>query len=135
VTDAGLIIRESTDCYAATIARLDAALRARGITPALRLDHAAAAAQVGLKLPPLLLMLFGDPSVGTILMQEDPTTGIDLPLKLLVWEGAEGKVCVGYNDPDWIRARHRIEGAQDAAAKMTSILGALASSAAGRPQP
>ena len=63
----------------------------------LRIDHSAAAAAAGLQLKPLLLLLFGDPKVGTSLMQEKATAGIDLPLKLLVWETEDGAVWTGYN--------------------------------------
>lgn len=128
---AGLIAIASGGSYAATVERLDAAFAERKITPMLRWDHAAAAAKVGLLLPPSLLVVFGDPRVGTALMQEQPTTAIDLPLKLLVWEGADGTVWVGYNDPAWVRARHGMGSVPDATGGMAGLLRALATTAAG----
>lgn len=106
----GLIAIASAGSYAATVERLDAVLAARKIVPMLRWDHAAAAATVGLMLPPSLLIVFGDPRVGTVLMQEQATIGIDLPLKMLIWEDADGTVQVGCNDPAWVRARHGLWG-------------------------
>lgn len=104
----GLIEVASVDGYGATVDRLEGTLRARGITPMIRIDHAASATAVGLALRPLLLVVFGDPRVGTALMQEAPTAGIDLPLKLLVWEGEDRDVRIGYDDPSWILKRHGI---------------------------
>lgn len=131
----GLISVASTDGYAATVARLDGALGARAITPMLRWDHAAAAADVGLALRPLLLIVFGDPRIGTALMQDKPTTGIDLPLKLLIWEADAGQVMVGYNDPAWIRARHALGPVPAASGGMAAMLHALALAVAGWAQP
>jgi uncharacterized protein (DUF302 family) len=99
--------------------------------PMLRWDHAAAAFEVGLTLRPLLLILFGDPLVGTALMQANPTMGIDLPLKLLIWETEKDGVRVGYNDPDWIRARHGLAPPPRPSAAMAVLLRDLALSAAG----
>ncbi|TPG52635.1 DUF302 domain-containing protein [Sphingomonas glacialis] len=127
----GLICIDSVDGYAATIDRLDAAMLERGITPMLRIDHAAAAAAVGLPLHPLLLLLFGDPRVGTDLMQEKASSGIDLPLKLLVWQTEEGQIRIGYNDPGWIRSRHGITQARAASDKMEQLLQRLIVAASG----
>ncbi|MDH7972835.1 DUF302 domain-containing protein [Sphingomonas sp. AR_OL41] len=128
----GMISVASVGTFAATVDRLDTALHDRGIAPMLRLDHQAAAAAVGLSLRPLLLLLFGDPRVGTVLMQENPTTGIDLPLKLLLWESGHDEVWVGYNDPAWIRARHGLSQPPAASFKMAALLHDLALRAAGK---
>ena len=74
-----------------------------------RIDHTAAAAQVGLDLRPTEVLIFGNPKGGTPIMQDAQTSGIDLPLKVLVWEDAEGKTWIGYNDPVWIGARHGVK--------------------------
>jgi uncharacterized protein (DUF302 family) len=126
----GLIALESAHNYATTVAQLDAALAEHGITPLARVDHAAAASSVGLELSPVLLILFGNPKVGTKLMQEQPTAGIDLPLKLLVW--VEGNATfVGYNDPEWFAERHDVRGAPEVLSGMRTLLQALAATAAG----
>jgi uncharacterized protein (DUF302 family) len=131
MTAEGMISMGSIDGYAATVDRLDSALEVHGIEPILRWDHAAAAASVDLMLRPLLLILFGDPSVGTALMQESPATGIDLPLKLLIWGTEEGRIGVGYNDPLWIRARHGLGTVPNEPVKMAVLLHDIALRAAG----
>ena len=82
--------------------RLDAEIRARGLTIFARIDHAAGAAEVGLKLRPTQLIVFGNARGGTPLMQSVQTIGIDLPLKALVWQDAAGKTWISYNEPRWI---------------------------------
>src|SRR5437868_5954195 len=85
-----------------TMDRLVAEIRAKGMNVFARIDHAAGAAEVGLKLRPTELILFGNALGGTPLMQSVQTVGIDLPLKVLVWQDAEGKTWVSYNEPRWI---------------------------------
>lgn len=118
----GMICLDSVDGFATTVARLEEAMLAQGITPMLRVDHSAAAATVGLQLSPLLLLLFGDPKVGTSLMRERATAGIDLPLKLLVWQTEHGSVRIGYNDPAWIQCRHGIGQAEATIGRMERVL-------------
>jgi uncharacterized protein (DUF302 family) len=89
-------------------ARLEAAVAARGLTVFARIDFAADAAAVGLRLPPTRLLVFGNPRAGTPLLAAAPTVGIDLPLKLLIWETADGVTTVGYNSPAWMVARHGV---------------------------
>ncbi len=71
-----------------------------------RIDHAAAAKAEGLSLRPTELLIFGNARAGTPLMQAAQTTGIDLPLRALIWLDADGTTWLGYNDPDWFAARH-----------------------------
>jgi uncharacterized protein (DUF302 family) len=73
-------------------------------------------------LGPTELLIFGKPEAGTVLMQSQRTVGIELPLKYLVWEDADGKVTVGWNDPAWLTARH---GITDKAAAVEKMQGAL----------
>ncbi|HTU52968.1 MAG TPA: DUF302 domain-containing protein [Acetobacteraceae bacterium] len=123
----GLVSLRSTHDFATTLGRLLAALEAKGITVFARIDHAAGAAGVGLELRPTTLVLFGNPAAGTPLMQAAQTAGIDLPLKALVWQDADGTVHLTYNDPAWIAARHRIGGeAGPAVAALAAALQALA---------
>ena len=89
-----------------TMDRLEAAVKAKGLTVFARVDHAAGAAAVGLSLRPTELLVFGNAKGGTPLMVENQTAGIDLPLKALVHQDADGKVWLSYNDPAWIARRH-----------------------------
>ena len=73
-----------------------------------RIDHRAAAEEVGLSLRPTELLIFGNARAGTPLMQAAQTIGIDLPLKALVWQDADGTTWFAYNDPDWLMARHGV---------------------------
>ena len=110
-----------------TMDRLVAAVIDHGMAIVARIDHASAATKVGLELRPTEVLLFGNPLVGTQLMQVSQTTGIDLPLKALVWQDQEGRTWLGYNDPGWIATRHGIEaGAQQAVAAMADVLAAIA---------
>jgi uncharacterized protein (DUF302 family) len=89
-----------------TMDRLETLITARGMTVFARVDHAAGAASVGLPLGPTELLIFGSAKAGTPLMQADQAIGIDLPLKALVYQDADGKVWVGYNNPGWLAQRH-----------------------------
>ena len=82
-----------------TMDRLEAEVKAKGMTVFARVDHAAGAAEVGLPLRPTKLVIFGNARAGTPLMQADQTIGIDLPLKALVWQDASGGTWLSYNDP------------------------------------
>ena len=89
-----------------TMDRLEAAVKAKGLTVFARIDHAAGAAAAGLSLRPTELLIFGNARGGTPLMQADQAVGIDLPLKALVYEDAGGKVWLAYNNPAWLAQRH-----------------------------
>ena len=130
MTVPGFVVVESTASFLPTVARLDQALTEHAIEPMARIDHGGLAERVGLSFGPMLLLLFGDPRAGTPLMQMAPGIGIDLPLKLLVWE-EEGKVRIGYNDPAWLARRHGLESALPVLAAMHRLLHALAAAAAG----
>jgi uncharacterized protein (DUF302 family) len=116
-----------------TISRLEAEIRSRGMTVFARIDHAAGAAEVGLSLRPTEVLLFGNARGGTRLMQSIQTTGIDLPLKMLVWQDAAGDTWLSYNDPQWIAKRHGLsQKAEATVSAMSAALGALATIATGR---
>jgi uncharacterized protein (DUF302 family) len=113
-----------------TMDRLDAAVRAKGLTVFARVDHAAGAKEVGLPLRPTELLIFGNARGGTPLMQARQTTGLDLPLKALVWEDASGKTWLSYNEPEWTVARHAGDASLAAtAASMASLLALLSRAA------
>ena len=129
MTPEGLIVVESRFAPTETADRLIAAVTSRGMTVMAGVDHAAAAEKVGLELRPTQVLMFGNPTAGTPLMQAQQTAGIDLPLKALVWQDEAGRTFVGYNDPQWIAARHGL--AAENADRMTAAMAAIASEAAG----
>jgi uncharacterized protein (DUF302 family) len=108
---AGLVSRESAFDPRETLQRTIAAITARGMGVMARIDHAGAAAQAGLPLRPTEVIVFGNPKAGTPLMQSAQTLGIDLPLKILVWQDEAGKTWLGYNDPAWLAERHGVAAA------------------------
>jgi uncharacterized protein (DUF302 family) len=112
-----------------TMDRLEAEVKAKGLTVFARVDHAGGAAAVGMSLRPTELLIFGNARGGTPLMQAGQTAGIDLPLRALVYEDASGKVWLAYNDPSWIAQRHGL-GA-DVAATVQALTKALEALAAG----
>jgi uncharacterized protein (DUF302 family) len=89
-----------------TIDRLAAKVTSLGLMVFARIDHAAGAGQAGMPLRPTELLIFGNPKGGTPLMQDQQTAGIDLPVKVLAWEDANGKVWLTYNDAAWLAERH-----------------------------
>ena len=93
-----------------TVRRLESALQAKNLTVFARIDHSGEAAKVGLPMRPTQLIIFGSPKAGTPLMVASPTLAIDLPLKALAWEDAEGNVWLSYNRPDYLERRHDIPG-------------------------
>jgi len=126
----GLITIASSLGPKETMDRLEAEIKAKGLTVFARVDHAAGAAQVGLPLRPTELLIFGNARGGTPLMQSNQTTGIDLPLKCLVWQDDAGRIWLSYNDPSWIARRHGLGEATDAAVKaMTAMLGTVTKAA------
>jgi uncharacterized protein (DUF302 family) len=117
-----------------TISRLEDEIRSRGMTIFAHIDHMAGAVGVGLSLRPTEVLLFGNARGGTPLMQSMQTIGIDLPLKVLVWQDAAGATWLSYNDPHWIAKRHGLgQEAESTVSAMSAALGALAKIAAGGP--
>ena len=112
-----------------TMNRLEAAVKARGMTVFARIDHSAGAAAAGLSLNPTELLIFGNARGGTPLMQTAQTMGIDLPLKALVWQDATGSTWLSYNDPAWLAQRHGLSGAEAPIGNLTGALDAVAKAA------
>ena len=129
----GLITLRSAYGPTETMSRLETAVKAKGLTVFARVDHAAGAAEVGLPLRPTEVLIFGNAGGGTPLMQAMQTTGIDLPLKALVWQDESGKTWLSYNDPSWIGKRHGLGHEADATVGgLTAVLSALAEAATAR---
>jgi uncharacterized protein (DUF302 family) len=130
----GLITMRSSQGAKDTMNRLEAQVKAKGMTVFARIDHAAGAAEAGLPLRPTDLLIFGNAKAGTPLMQAEQAIGIDLPLKMLVWQDASGATWLSYNDPTWLAKRHGLAGGSDAVAKaMAAALDGIARAAAGSP--
>jgi uncharacterized protein (DUF302 family) len=128
----GLVTVPSTHDVKETIDRFENDMKSKGMTIFARIDHAAGAKAVGLSLRPTELLIFGNAKAGTPLMQAQQTVGIDLPLKVLAWEDAAGKMWLSYNDPGWLVARHGDQSnGGEAAKQMTAALAAAVNRAAG----
>jgi uncharacterized protein (DUF302 family) len=102
----GVMTMKSSHSAKATMDRLEKIVKEKGLIVFNRIDHAGGAAKIGKKLRATELLIFGNPAGGTPLMECAQTTGIDLPLKSLVWEDATGQVWLGYNDPAFLAQRH-----------------------------
>jgi uncharacterized protein (DUF302 family) len=92
---------------AETLSRLEALVRARGITVHARVSHSGDAEKAGLNMRPAELLIFGNPKGGTPAMVAAPTLALDLPLKALAWEDAEGRVWLSFNSPEYLAQRHK----------------------------
>lgn len=117
-----IVVTRSAHDVNETINRLEAALRAKGVTVFARIDHAGNAQRVGVALRPVQLLIFGNPKLGSPLLESNPMVGLDLPMKALAWEDAGGKVWLGYTAAATIAERYRIE---DRAAVIDKMTGAL----------
>ena len=102
----GLVAVKSPYRAKETMDRLAAVVEQRGLNVFARVDHAAGAAKIGKRLRPTEVLVFGNPQGGTPFMECAQSVGIDLPLKALVWEDAQGQVWLGYNDPAFLARRH-----------------------------
>ncbi len=113
-----------------TMDRLEAEIKAKGMTVFARIDHAAGAAQAGLPLRPTEVLIFGNAKGGTPLMQANQAIGIDLSLKALVFEDAAGKTWLSYNDPRWLAKRHGLGAEVDRTVDtLAAVLNAVATKA------
>jgi uncharacterized protein (DUF302 family) len=130
VVIAGLKTIASSSGPNRTIDRLENAIRAKGLTIFARIDHAAGAAEVGMTLRPTTLIVFGNARGGTPLLQYAQTAGIDLPLKVLIWQDAVNKTWLSYNEPSWVVQRHNVTGSDDVVSNLSAALKAIASEAA-----
>jgi uncharacterized protein (DUF302 family) len=118
----GVISKPSAHSVEETIDRLEGVLREKNIHVFARIDQRAEAEKVGLKMPAMELLIFGNPKGGTPLMIAEPTVGIDLPLKAMAWEDAQGKVWLSYNATEYLQERFAIG---DDLIRNISVIGGL----------
>ena len=124
----GLIALKSPHSAQDTMDRFEEIAESKGLTVFARIDHSAGAAKIGKTLRPTEVLIFGNPQGGTPFMECAQTVGIDLPLKVLVWEDATGQVWLGYNDPAYLAVRHEVPDCP-VAGKLAKALAGLAKAA------
>lgn len=107
-TPTGLVVKQSPHSVAETESRFISTLEEKGLNVFATIDHAQNAEGAGLTLPPTRVIIFGNPQLGTPLMQCSRSIAIDLPQKLLIWEDEAGQVQIAYNDPRYLGGRHRL---------------------------
>ena len=120
-----MISKQSQFDVSTTLDRLEAALNEKGIKPMARVDHAAASKGVDLELRPTQALFFGNPRLGTPLMQSDQTAGLELPMRVIAWEDEDGISWLGYHSPQVMFERLELAGVSEVVAKMTAVLDAL----------
>jgi uncharacterized protein (DUF302 family) len=125
----GLTTVKSSHAPDETMRRLEAAVKAKGLTVFARIDHAGGASAAGLSLRPTEVLIFGNAKGGTPLMQGIQTIGIDLPLKAMVWRDASGDTWLSWNDPAWLAARHGLSGVEAVVGRLTALLEELGKAA------
>ena len=123
----GIIDVPSNHSVDETVEKVKDLLHAKGVTLFVVIDHSGEAEKVGMKMRPTKLLIFGSPKAGTPLMLAAPSIAIDLPLKILVWEDANGKVWLSYNSPDYLQERHQLPSDL---LQNIAVVGALAAKAA-----
>jgi uncharacterized protein (DUF302 family) len=126
----GLITIPSSFDPKETMDRLEGEVKSKGLTVFAHIDHAAGATAAGMSLRPTDLLIFGNAKGGTPLMQAGQTIGIDLPLKILVWQDAAGQTWLSYNDPHWLAKRHGIDESTAAVTGLANVLANFAQTAA-----
>ncbi|WP_052697811.1 DUF302 domain-containing protein [Luteibacter yeojuensis] len=129
---ADLVVSRSTSDVASTQARAKAALEKLGVPVFATFDHGANAKEAGLPLRPTVVLVFGNPKVGTLLMQGNQAFALDLPLRLAIWQDEQGRTWVGYHDLQRVAAGYGMEG--DATVqKLAGFMANLAKQSAGTP--
>ena len=125
----GMVVVKSPHSVAVTVDKLVAVLESKGMNIFARINHAAGAQKAGMDLRPTELLVFGNPKVGTPLMLCSQSFAIDLPQKMLAWQGEDGTVHLGYNDPMHLKGRHKTEGCDEVLGKVSGALGNFAAAA------
>lgn len=125
VAQDGIIKKKSANSVGATLDKLESVVAQKGFKILARIDHAAGAAKSGHDLLPTELLIFGNPAVGTQLMLSKRGVALDLPMKVLAWEEADGSVWISFNEPQFLVDRHQIEDKAAVVSKMTKALNAF----------
>ena len=125
--DNGIVRKASNYSVEETLRKLQATLAAKAVTVFALIDHSGEAEKVGMQMPPTKLLIFGNPKAGTPLMTASPSIALDLPMKALVWEDADGKVWISYNSAAYLQARH---GLPQELVRNIAVLESLAAQAA-----
>lgn len=115
-----------------TANRFEAILNKKGMTIFKRIKHSEGAKKVGIKLRDTQVIIFGNPKVGSPLMQCQQTIAIDLPQKAMVWQDATNQVFISYNSPSYLKERHQVKGCDEIFVKITKALAGLSKAAVGK---
>ncbi len=110
--------------------RLESVLKEKGMTMFNRVTHSEAAKKAGIELRETELIIFGNPKIGSPLMNCQQSVAIDLPQKALIWEDSEGNTWISYNDPKYLEKRHNISGCEEVISKIEKALAGMAKAAA-----
>jgi uncharacterized protein (DUF302 family) len=127
LSGSGMVRLASQHSVTETVAKLEAILKAKNVKLFAIVDHSGEAEKAGLKMPNTKLLIFGNPKAGTPLMLAAPSVALDLPMKILVAEDAEGKVWVSYNSPKYLQERYQLS---DDLMPNIGVIAALAGEAA-----
>ena len=133
MADSGIETVASGNWFSDTVDRFKGVLNSKGIKLAFELDHQANGASVDEALGKTHLLLFGNPKLGTPLMRSARSIGVDLPMKVLILEDADGKTFLTYNDPQYLAKRHGIKDNEAVFTKMSKVLKMLTAAAAKAP--
>ena len=125
----GVVSVESSFKVKETADRMETILKEKGMTVFNRIKHSEAAIKVGIELRDTELIIFGNPKVGSPLMKCQQTVALDLPQKALIWEDANEKVWISYNDPRYLEKRHNIEGCEPVISKVEKALAGITKAA------
>ncbi len=131
LADDQMVTKKSSHDVAVTMDRLEAVVKEKGLGVVARIDHAAAAGKAGLSLRPTQVLIFGNPKLGTPLMNSNQAIGIDLPLRVVAWEDDGGQTWIAYYPPQDLVARHGIGDQAEIVKKMTGALDTFTNHAAG----
>jgi uncharacterized protein (DUF302 family) len=126
----GVVRVPSAYPIAETVARLKADIADKGIRFFSEIDQAALARDAGVDLPPSVLLVFGNPPLGTLFLTANPDSGLDWPVRLLVREDAEGQVWAAYTDFGWIARRHGITSRDAEFAKASEVITSITAAVA-----
>lgn len=125
----GFVSKRSAHGVSETLDRLETAVREAGMTVVARVDHSAAAKKADLELRPTAVLMFGNPKVGTPLMQSAQTIGVDLPMRAVAWQDEKGQVWLGYDAPSFLARRHGIDDRNEVVTRMAAALDRFADAA------